>query len=548
MKNRIIEWIFVVAIVLVAFFARFYKVTEVPPSLNWDETSIAYNAYSIMQTGKDEWGVKYPLNFKSYGEYKLPVQIYASIPGIKLFGLNELGVRITPVVYGTLTILLLFLLTKELFGSKIALISSFFLAISPWHIQLTRASFESSFSVFWVLMGLWFLIKGLKKPAWWIAAVFPFAVAVYTYNSARIFTPLIILAFGIIYFKKILPHWKTILIAGAIFVALMSPVIVTLFNGEAAARYKLVSITDDKGLIPRIEQQRNLSTYPKVITNLIHNRFTYIGYYVARNYLAHFSPDFLFINGAGHKQHHPQKVGEMFFIQAPFVILGIVLLLKKKNKYNGLLFSWLLLAFVPVSITNDSIPHALRTIIAAPVYQIFTGIGIYEAINYLKGKKKWFGVVGITIATLISVYLYYHHLIVDYSRLYSQAWQYGYKQAVSYIKDNSSKYDLVIFTRGYGEPHMFSLFYLGYSPEKYQNAKKIIQVDPNSWIKIYSFDNFRFPDLSEPGTMYEDMIRENPGKKILFIGKHGDFPDDIKVLKNIKFLDGQDAFDIVEKK
>ena len=548
MKSKVIQWLLVTAILLIGFAARFYKVTEVPPSLNWDETSIAYNAYSILTSGKDEWGVSFPLNFKSYGEYKLPVQIYASIPGIFVFGLNELGVRITPIVYGTLTILLLYFLAKELFDKKVALISSFFLAISPWHIQLTRASFESSFSVFWVLLGLLLLVKGLKKPWLWVLSVIPFAISVYTYNSARIFTPLIIIAFGIIYFKKVIPHVKQIVVSGLLFVGLMAPIILSIFTGEAAARYKLVSVTDEKGLIPRIEQQRNLSTYPKVITNLIHNRYTYVGYYSIRNYVSHFSPDFLFISGAGHKQHHPQKVGEMFLIQAPFVIWGIVQLIRKKNKYNGLLFAWLLLTFVPVSLTNDSIPHALRTVIAAPIYQIFTAVGIVELFNLLKGKRLIVASLMLGIATIISFYLYYHHLIVDYPRLYSQAWQYGYKQVVEYISDHEDEYDLVVFSRSYGEPHMFTLFFKMYDPERYQKADKVIQVDPNDWIKIYSFDKYRFPDLSEPGTMYKDLVKEYPGKEILFIGKHEDFVDGQKVLLNVKFLDGQDAFDIVDNK
>src|SRR5581483_61844 len=93
-----------------------------------------------------------PVHFKAFGEYKLPGQIYFSIPGIWIFGLNELGVRITPVDYGTLTIFLLYLLVMEMWDNKwIGLIAAGALAISPWHIQLTRASFESSFSVFWVV-------------------------------------------------------------------------------------------------------------------------------------------------------------------------------------------------------------------------------------------------------------------------------------------------------------------------------------------------------------------------------------------------------------
>src|SRR3990167_1090490 len=99
-------------ILLLAFFLRFIKITEVPPSLNWDEASIAYNAYSILETGRDEWGKILPLHFKSYGEYKLPGQIYASIPAIAIFGLTPFAVRITPVIYGTITVLFLFFLAR----------------------------------------------------------------------------------------------------------------------------------------------------------------------------------------------------------------------------------------------------------------------------------------------------------------------------------------------------------------------------------------------------------------------------------------------------
>src|SRR3990167_11189801 len=94
----------VLAVVILAFFLRFYKVTEIPPSLNWDEVSIAYNAYSVLNSGRDEWNKFLPVHFKSYGEFKLPAQVYLSIPSIQIFGLNELGVRITPVVYGSLTV------------------------------------------------------------------------------------------------------------------------------------------------------------------------------------------------------------------------------------------------------------------------------------------------------------------------------------------------------------------------------------------------------------------------------------------------------------
>jgi 4-amino-4-deoxy-L-arabinose transferase-like glycosyltransferase len=551
MKNKLSKLLLLLIITL-AFGLRIYKVTTIPPSLNWDETSIAYNAYSILKTGKDEWGQFMPLHFKSFGEYKLPAQIYASIPGIFLFGLNEFGVRITPVVYGTLTVLLLYFLTQEMFKKRtISLLSAFLLAVSPWHIQLTRASFESSFSLFWVLMAIWFLIKSLKDlPAgrqvskWLVISAIPFAVSVYTYNTARIFTPLFLFITAIVYFKKFWEIKKISIIAGALFFLLMLPLIPFVLSGEASARYKLVSITDDAGLIPRIEERRNLSKLPSVVTKLIHNRYTYNTFYFSKNYLAHFTPNFLFFNGAGHKQHHVQGVGELYWIQAPFLLYGLYFLLKKKSKSLKILIPWLLIAFIPVSMTNDSIPNALRTLIAVPVYQIFTAVGIYEFIQLKKHTK--IVLVATSVLFIINFYIFITNLYTLYPIRYSKDWQYGNKQVVEYIKEHIDEYSLIIFTRHYGEPHIFTLFYLKYDPARFQSRKNLERFETYDWVRVLRFDRFYFPDLGDEGTRYEDIIKTNRGKKILFIGKSGDFPKESKILQRIYFLDGTEAFEITD--
>ncbi len=555
--KKLICPIILVLVVLLAFFLRFYKVTSIPPSLNWDEVSIGYNAYSILKTGRDEWGVSFPLNFKSYGEYKLPGQIYASIPGIAAFGLNEIGVRITPVVYGTLTVLLLYFLVLEMFKHQsltinhqriVALISSFLLAVSPWHIQLTRASLESSFALFWIVMGVWFFVKGLKKPTWFTLSMIPFAISVYTYNSARAFIPFFLFALAIIFRKYFWKERKWFLISGIIFAFLMIPLANQVITGEASARYKLVSITDEAGLIPRIEERRNNSTLPPIVTKLIHNRYTYISFYFAKNYLSHFTPEFLFIDGAGHRQHHVQGVGELYWFQAPFIILGLYCLAKKKDKNLKILVPWLLLAFVPVAMTNDSIPNALRTLNAAPVYQIFTALGICYAGKLIKNKKIFYILVGFSVVLfLINLGIYLKNLFINHPILYSRDWQYGNKQVVKYIAENQDKYDLIVYSRVYGEPHMFTLFYLNYDPAKFQSDTNLNRFETFDWVRVLRFDKYYFPDLGDIGTKYQDVINANPGNKILFVGKPGDFPEDVAVLENINFLNGTGAFQIVEK-
>lgn len=539
-------------ILLLAFFLRFYGVTEVPPSLNWDETSIAYNAYSILKTGRDEWNQGFPVHFKAYGEYKLPIQVYLSIPGIYFFGLNELGVRITPVVYGTLTVLVMFFLGRLLFESKLAgLVAAFLLAISPWHIHLTRASFESSLSTFWVVLGIWFLVKGFKREKWFMFSMIPFALSVFTYNSARIFTPMFLMAIFLIYKKKLLESKKIILISLVIFTILLIPLAPFLLSGERSARYKLVSVTDDPGLIPRINENRGNSHLPQPLPRLIHNKVTYVSFYFIRNYLAHFTPQFLFISGAPHKQHHVQNMGELYLFQAPFLLAGLFALFYLKNKFKGLLFAWVLLAFVPVAVTQDSIPHALRTLIAAPFYQLISGLGFVFSLRWFSKwsmSVKFLSILTLIISIGVCIGWYLYNYFVIYPKAYSRDWQYGYKQVVDFIGKHKDDYDEIVFTRHFGEPHMFTLFYLNYDPAKYQSNPNLVRFETNDWVWVLKFDKFYFPDLGDKGTQFVDIVRSNQGKKLLFIGRAGDFPKELSRLYSINFLNGENAFDIVEAK
>jgi len=335
--------------------------------------------------------------------------------------------------------------------------------------------------------------------------------------------------------------------SGVVFAILTAPIVPFVLSGDASARYKLVSITDDKGLIPRIEERRNLSKLPSIVTKLIHNRYTYNTFYFSQNYLAHFTLNFLFINGAGHRQHHVQGVGELYLIQAPFLLFGLYRLIKRKDESLKILLPWLFLAFIPVSMTNDSIPNALRTLIAVPVYQILTAVGIYELLIMIKNKRSRYIVITLSaIIFLANFVIYLNNYFVKYPVNYSRDWQYGNKQVVEYIKKNQDKYDLIVFSRIYGEPHIFTLFNLEYDPAKFQTVSNLERFETFDWVRVLRFDKYYFPDLGDAGTKYEDIVKANSNKKILFIGKNGDFPENSKKLETINFLNGDQAFEIVE--
>ena len=154
-------WILLFLIFSIAFILRFYRLGEIPNGLYQDETAIGYNAYSILQTGRDEYGNFFPLYFKSFGDWKLPVYIYTDVFSVKFFGLSPFSVRLPSALFGFLTVIVLFIFVKRLAkNDNLALFSSFLLAINPWHIHYSRATFETSISLFLLLSGgLLFLIS-----------------------------------------------------------------------------------------------------------------------------------------------------------------------------------------------------------------------------------------------------------------------------------------------------------------------------------------------------------------------------------------------------
>ena len=112
-------------IVLLAAILRFYQLGSNPPSLDWDETSLAYNAYSIIRTGADEYGNAFPLlSIRSFNDSKPPMYVYSLVPSLLLFGKTDFAVRFPSALAGTLTVLFTYFLAKELFRRSLEIRNS----------------------------------------------------------------------------------------------------------------------------------------------------------------------------------------------------------------------------------------------------------------------------------------------------------------------------------------------------------------------------------------------------------------------------------------
>ena len=117
--KRLYSAIFISSIFLLATILRLWQLGTVPVSPDWDEAAIGYNAYSLLSTGKDEFGKTFPLVFRSFNDYKPPLYIYLTMPSIAIFGLNTWSVRLPSALMGILAVIGTYYLVVELLKSQI---------------------------------------------------------------------------------------------------------------------------------------------------------------------------------------------------------------------------------------------------------------------------------------------------------------------------------------------------------------------------------------------------------------------------------------------
>jgi len=241
-----------------------------------------------------------------------------------------------------------------------------------------------------------------------------------------------------------------------------------------------------------------------------------------------------------------------------FLILGIYYLVKNKKREGYLILGWFLLGPVASSLTREA-PHVLRSITMLPAPMIITAVGFINVWKRLKDKKEIYALVFLIIYLLILFFHLenYRTALVQYRKDFSWSWQYGYQQAVDYSKENYDNYDKIIFTKKYGEPHEFVLFFWPWDPEFYRNDSNLTRFYQSDWYWVDGFDKFYFVNdwqVDEPGTGVYLFNLESGGvvdcliDKCLLITSPGNVPDDWEKLETINYLNGEAVFEIYDNR
>lgn len=538
-----------ILIVFVALILRFYQLGVNPPSLTWDEASLGYNAYSILKTGADEYGNKFPISIRSFDDYKPALYTYLTVPFIKIFGLNEFAVRVPSALIGVLSILVIYFLVKELlqkwdkkYQKPIALASAFFLAISPWHLQFSRGAFEGNIGIFFLMLGILLFFKGLRDGKLFIISSVSFALSIYSYHSFRLLVPLLLVFIGFIFWQEVLKKKLFFVIFLLSLTLLTLPVYFSFVKAQASnSRLSMVTIFSDPTVInPSIKRIDYDKSNNDVFGQTLHNRRIVYSLAIVKGYLDHFNPDFLFIHGDGGVQHHAVDMGMIYLWELPFILAGLYILVNRRNRYSLILISLFLLAPLPSAITTGT-PHPIRAIALMPAFHIFTAIGtVFIFLRILKMRTMFGRAILLFIIALSLIFnlVYYLHQYYVHSPIeYGYFWQYGYKEALSFAKENEKKFSNIIMTYEYDQPYVYYLFYNKIDPVWYQknwDYNKNGTIDRfKRIIGKYTFRNIEYSrDINIPNT--------------LLIGAPREIPDNARVIKTIKFPDGKTAFKIAE--
>ncbi len=528
-------------ILILTAILRFYKLGEVPSALSWDEAAQGYNAFALATTGKDEFGRSWPLDYlESFGDFKPVLYTYSAIIPVKLWGLNEFSTRFPSAFFGTLTVLITYFLVKELFkkqGSTLPLLSAFFLGVSPWHVNLSRAAFEANLGLFWVIFAIYLLLRGLngEKKSLILSSV-PFAATFYTFNSTRAFVPVFLLGFALLFFKEAKRYWRELGTAGIVFGLLLIPLIPHLFSPQASLRFREVNIFSDSKPV-EISNARMVVDQNAWWSKILHNRRWMFTLEFLRHYTDNLNLRFLFLHGDGNPKFSIQDVGQLYLFDLPFFFLGIFLLIKNHRSQSKFLFLWLLTGIIPAATARET-PHALRILQTLPTWQIITAVGWYEGTKLLeKERLKKISIAIASVFLFANIFWYLHHYYAHYPKEFAGEWQYGYKQAIDYIRTVYPKYDKITFADYLGRPYIYFLFYNEYSPEKFRQSAKI---DRNvfGFVTVKSFDKYVFGG--------QDILTPIPGVKTLSTVPPQDLPKDKIPLKTILLPNGRPVLMIYE--
>ncbi len=556
MTNKKLVTILILTIaLLIAFITRFYMLGKAPAGLYLDEAGQGYSAYSILKTGKDEFGKSFPIVFRSFTDFKTPVYVYLIVPLIPIFGLTAFTVRFPSFFFSILTFPVLYLLIKEL-GEKlekkekiqvwlVSLISVTLLSISPWHILFGRTNFECNVALFFLLTGCLLFYKSFKKP--WIlifAAIF-FGIAIPAYHAQRVVTPLMLIALSIRHRRILMDkaHIKFVIIAAVLGLTISLPTLSVAWTPGFLARASGLNIFSTK----THESAGYLSDYHGILSGIVNNHIFLSFQEFGSLYTSYFSPRNMFLLGDSGPRSSFPELATFFVWQSPFYIYGLYLIVKRKElgEFRFFTLAFLFIAPIPAALTRD--PYStIRSLQMVIPLTIIISLAITETYQKIKKYKIIFWLC-FAVLILYSLLKLYSSVIILNEFYRAKYWNYGWEEATNVIKSLKPQIGGIIVDNSRDEPYIQLAFFLKYDPTKFQ--KENFEVSPQEYYT--NMDRNKDKNIGKIATHPIDWEHDLNEKRYivgdeLAISLQQIKEHNLTLIKEIKYPDGTVALRIVE--
>jgi len=481
-------------IFLFGFFLRFYKLSEIPFGFHQDEVVNAYVGKFILKNGLDLYGNSWPIfYFDKWGDYPPVFPMYFNGLGSLIFGNTVFGARFFPALFGSLTILIIFFLVKEIFiNEKIALFSSFFLAINPWHMSFSRSGTEGIIALFFYSLSLLFSIKLIKKSIFKfqiLSFIFSF-LAFICYPSYRLIIPLSFFVLLIFYYlnkKKVNYYFLLSFICFLIFTLIISQ---TFWGRARFIQTSIFNIFYEKEpfWLSFIYNEPNI-----FIARIFNNKFIYFIFEFIKQFSSYFSFNFLFLKGGNPPWFSFPNNGLFYLTDAFLIFIFLIFFIKesyKKEKIFFLIFFLLIINVIPASLTIEHAPHTHRSLSSVLFFVIFISTGYFIFLKITR-NKKWFLILFWLVFLFNFVFFSYHYFrnVSVYTAISRSD---GNKQVALYLNKIKNKHQKIYVLISGWFPIYYLYFSDNYSPtligkiQKGMRAKKIDNLyfyDKDCWDK-----------------------------------------------------------------
>lgn len=523
-KNRILVILCLLFLFTLGFAARLFWIDRAPSGALIDEAHFGYIAYSLLQTGKDEHGVSWPLVFKGFGDQKLPAYGYVLIPFVKFFGLSVTSIRLPSIIAGSLLILLVYFFVRELTHSKRAgLLASAIVATNPWPFFLSRFGYESNLALFFWVIALNGIIRIKRHWGWSVLAASFSALTWYSYIAYRPVTIAVLVAYAVVLWMRDKAVRKNVVRMLILFALLVLPFLSLNPSTANNARLKQIGIFNDKGIIATINENRTFcaNSLPLFTCSAFFNKPLMYVHTLTGRFFHTFSPQYLATSGESTEQFLTVAgFGQFFLLLYPFFVWGLVVIVAGRARFGQNNARWLVvfgLLFSPVAAVLAGEPQKVRLSPLLPFIVVCIVVGLLAAwrlARELLGKRyRWVmpGLLAVFSAMYLGMTLqFFVHYFTVHVDKNDHMYQTFVRVLMPYLDEQRLAGSTIYVRPNFSDPAMFYAFYTQMNPATYQKQAVLGGLEDSGFQHTIALDRFFVTDDDLPSVACKVRKTQEP--------------------------------------